>query len=89
MTEASAATTLDLVLPRLLEQCSTILEVERLEPDANFFDYGGDSLSVVELLGAIHDEWGVELAVDELLSASDLTAVALVVTNALAHVRPV
>ncbi|MDN3243180.1 acyl carrier protein [Glycomyces tritici] len=88
MTEASAAPALELVLPRLIQQCVEILEIDGLEADANFFDFGGDSLAVVELLGAIHDEWGVELAVDQLLSASDLTAVAIIVTNALAHARP-
>ena len=34
-----------------------------VEPDSDFFDLGGDSLSAVALVGRIRDEFGLELSV--------------------------
>lgn len=44
-----------------------VLAVDTIGARDDFFELGGDSLSVVELLAAVREEFGVELTPDELL----------------------
>lgn len=60
----------------LCGQCQEILQLDEVAPSENFFDIGGDSLAVIELMASIQDEWGVEIPIDRLLDAADLNEVA-------------
>ena len=55
---------------RLAKIWSELLQKPVTDPAANFFDLGGHSLLAVLLLMRIREEFGVELSVDEVYSAS-------------------
>jgi nonribosomal peptide synthetase protein VioO len=53
-----------------------ILEVERVGPDADFFDEGGDSLLATRVLSAVFKQSGVELTFDDFAGASSPASLA-------------
>jgi thioesterase domain-containing protein/acyl carrier protein len=53
-----------------------VLAVERVGVHDDFFELGGDSLAVVELLGGISEEFGVEISGSEMLRHATVEAVA-------------
>jgi acyl carrier protein len=57
---------------------SAILEVpaEQIEPDANFFRFGGDSLLAVELVATLTERLGVEVPLEPLLFDGSFAALA-------------
>jgi acyl-coenzyme A synthetase/AMP-(fatty) acid ligase/acyl carrier protein len=61
---------------RLVELFAAVLDIDPEEIGAldDFFDLGGDSLDATELLAAIADEFGAELAVSTLLECPTPTA---------------
>jgi thioesterase domain-containing protein/acyl carrier protein len=63
---------------------ASVLGVERVGLDDDFFELGGDSLGVVELLAAIKEEFGVDVASSTVL---DRPTVATLSTE-LSHRRP-
>nr|WP_157553971.1 acyl carrier protein [Herbidospora sakaeratensis] len=58
---------------RVMRLWSEILGVPVTSPDDDFFDLGGQSLSMVQFLARVEGEFGVELPI-EVLFAGDLTA---------------
>ena len=52
---------------RLVEIWRSVLDLDDVGTNEGFFDLGGDSLSVVNLLVAVETEFGVEVQVPELL----------------------
>ena len=54
-----------------------VLGLERVGLDDDFFELGGDSLGVIELLAAIADELGVELAATAVLEAPTVEQLAI------------
>jgi thioesterase domain-containing protein/acyl carrier protein len=63
---------------------AAVLGVERVGLDDDFFELGGDSLGAVELLAAIHEQFGVDLPTAALLDAPTVAAL----SNRLSHRRP-
>jgi phthiocerol/phenolphthiocerol synthesis type-I polyketide synthase E len=59
----------DDVLDRVCRIWASVLGLPRIEPDANFFDIDGDSLSAVEVLAMVRDAFGVELDIAVLIDA--------------------
>jgi acyl-coenzyme A synthetase/AMP-(fatty) acid ligase/thioesterase domain-containing protein/acyl carrier protein len=53
----------------LSEVFAEVLGVDRVGRDDDFFDLGGDSLGVVELLAAIQEHFGVEVVASTILEA--------------------
>jgi enterobactin synthetase component F len=49
-----------------------VLGALEIEPDDNFFDIGGTSLSAIELVARIRDEFGADLSIAALLDAPTL-----------------
>jgi amino acid adenylation domain-containing protein len=59
-----------------------VLAVERVGIHDDFFELGGDSLSVVELLAAVGDELHLDLSVNELVRDATVEAIAARVDHA-------
>lgn len=57
---------------RLRDMWQEILGVSAVEPDQDFFDAGGNSLSAVDLMARIRETFGVELSVRVMLRARTL-----------------
>ncbi|UDY24268.1 non-ribosomal peptide synthetase [Nocardioides sp. Kera G14] len=68
---------------RLAELVAGILGLASVPTDADFFDLGGDSLKVLQLLGALEVEWGVELGLADVFDAPTAAGLAPAVTAAL------
>ena len=54
-------------------RCAEILEIPEPEPDANFFDLGGDSLSGMELSADFEDLLRVEVELQWLFDSASLS----------------
>jgi thioesterase domain-containing protein/acyl carrier protein len=63
---------------------ASVLGVERVGLDDDFFELGGDSLGVVELLAAVDEEFGVDLPASALLDAPTVAEL----SARLSHRRP-
>jgi acyl-coenzyme A synthetase/AMP-(fatty) acid ligase/thioesterase domain-containing protein/acyl carrier protein len=61
----------------LAELFASVLGVERVGLDDDFFDLGGDSLGVVELLAAINEQFGVDLPTSAVLDAPTVDELSL------------
>lgn len=85
MTDPSQPEPLNTTLDWLCKQCQEILQLVEVAPTENLFDIGGDSLAVIELMAATEDEWGVEIPIDRILDASDLTEIASSINAGLAE----
>ena len=68
----------------LAEIFASVLGLERVGLDDDFFELGGDSLGVVELLAAIADRFSVDLSASTVLDAPTVAELAL----RLSHRRP-
>jgi acyl-coenzyme A synthetase/AMP-(fatty) acid ligase/thioesterase domain-containing protein/acyl carrier protein len=63
---------------------ASVLCVERVGLDDDFFELGGDSLGAVELLAAVNDELGIDLPASALLDAPTVAEL----STRLSHRRP-
>jgi acyl-coenzyme A synthetase/AMP-(fatty) acid ligase/thioesterase domain-containing protein/acyl carrier protein len=63
---------------------ASVLGVERVGLDDDFFELGGDSLGVVELLAAINEEFGVDLPTSAVVDAPTVAEL----STRLSHRRP-
>jgi acyl-coenzyme A synthetase/AMP-(fatty) acid ligase/thioesterase domain-containing protein/acyl carrier protein len=68
----------------LAELFASVLGVERVGLDDDFFELGGDSLGVVELVAAIDERFGVDVPTSAVLDAPTVEELSL----QLAHRRP-
>ncbi|HXY93803.1 MAG TPA: thioesterase domain-containing protein, partial [Acidimicrobiia bacterium] len=68
----------------LAEIFASVLGIERVGLDDDFFELGGDSLATVELLAAIADRFSVDLSTSTVLDAPTVAELAL----RLSHRRP-
>lgn len=60
-----------------------VLETDDIQPDSNFFVFGGDSLLATRVLSAIARESGVELSFADFLKAPSPAALSLqILSNA-------
>lgn len=64
------------LVDRLASLWSEILGVDTVEPDANFFDLGGDSLMATQLVSRLRTRMGLELPIRALFEAPTLQAFA-------------
>ena len=56
----------------LAELWQRILRIDRIGPEDNFFEWGGHSLLAIQLVGRIHDRFGVELPLQDLFQRPQL-----------------
>ena len=56
--------------------------IEKIGLEADFFAMGGHSIKAIRLLGLVHKELGVKLALKDLFSQSTLSQQALLISNA-------
>lgn len=68
-------------LTRMRNLWNEVLGVVDLEPDDDFFDVGGTSLSAIELVSSIRNEFGTDLSIAVLLEAPTLGALVAAVTQ--------
>jgi acyl-coenzyme A synthetase/AMP-(fatty) acid ligase/thioesterase domain-containing protein/acyl carrier protein len=61
---------------QLHDRIRKLLELDRLGVTDDFFDVGGDSLSAIELVAWISDEFGVDLGVAAVIEAPTIEALA-------------
>jgi amino acid adenylation domain-containing protein len=61
---------------RLAELFEDVLGVDHVGRDDDFFDLGGDSLGVVELVAAIHERFGVDAVASTVLDAPTVASLA-------------
>lgn len=54
---------------RLSQIWEEILEIQNISCSEDFFDLGGDSMAIVTLIAAIHDEFGVEMTINDFYAA--------------------
>ncbi|WJY14210.1 non-ribosomal peptide synthetase [Pectobacteriaceae bacterium CE90] len=66
---------------RLLAIVSKLLEVEIPHIEANFFDYGGNSVSAIRLINELDRQEQVVLAIEDVYNASSLSALAEVIEH--------
>jgi acyl transferase domain-containing protein/surfactin synthase thioesterase subunit/non-ribosomal peptide synthetase component F/acyl carrier protein len=66
---ASALTTME---QRIAQAWSEVLGIPSVEPEDNFFDVGGDSLSAARLSGLLAERFGISLPVIEVFQVSTL-----------------
>ena len=59
-----------------------ILGLETIEPDAVFFELGGDSLAAVRMLAAVEDEFGAEVGFVDFLDEPTVAAIARILAGA-------
>jgi len=69
------------LVARLAEIWSRALRVSPVEPDNNFFDLGGDSLTAVGLFLEIERETGISLPITTIYDAPTISALADVIAN--------
>jgi acyl-coenzyme A synthetase/AMP-(fatty) acid ligase/thioesterase domain-containing protein/acyl carrier protein len=65
----------------LAELFASVLGVERVGLDDDFFELGGDSLGVVELVAAIDERFGVDLATSAVLDAPTVEELSLLLSH--------
>jgi acyl carrier protein len=58
-----------------------ILETPEVEPDADFFELGGDSLLATRVLSAVAREFGLELTITDLMDAASPAALAKLINS--------
>jgi acyl-coenzyme A synthetase/AMP-(fatty) acid ligase/thioesterase domain-containing protein/acyl carrier protein len=68
----------------LAEVFASVLGVERVGLDDDFFELGGDSLGVVELLAGVDDHFGIDLPTSAILDAPTVAEL----STRLSHRRP-
>ncbi|GAA1926012.1 non-ribosomal peptide synthetase [Streptantibioticus ferralitis] len=61
---------------RLYDTVARLLDLPRVDPEANFFDLGGNSLLAGRLIGSLREELGVRVPVRAVLGARDLREIA-------------
>ena len=67
-------------LTRLWED---LLGVEGIAPTDNFFDIGGHSLAVIQLVSRIHARWRIDLRISDVFDAPSLSALAFAIERKL------
>ncbi|WP_223770456.1 acyl carrier protein, partial [Streptomyces huiliensis] len=60
---------------RLAEWLCRSLGVDELDPEASLYDHGADSLTLLDLISTVEDEYGVELELSRLSHRVSLTEV--------------
>jgi acyl carrier protein len=75
------------VAARLARIAAAVLERQQVGLDQDLFALGADSLRAVELLARVHEEWAVEIGVEELFAAPTVAALAAAVERAAAGGR--
>jgi hypothetical protein len=60
-----------------------LLGVKGIAPADNFFDIGGHSLVVMQLVSRIHARWSVDLRISDVFDAPSLSALASVIERRL------
>jgi acyl carrier protein len=65
----------------MYEMWKEALGVETLRPDDEFFELGGDSLSAVQLMRRVREQFGVELGISVLFDCPTVQALAAEVTR--------
>ncbi|MBO3130125.1 non-ribosomal peptide synthetase [Dermatophilus congolensis] len=81
--ENDTTTTEDITDPRLAQVCTAmadVLDLQRVSPDCDFFDIGGDSLIAVRLAGALRSA-GLPIGVAHIFKARTPRALANTVQN--------
>lgn len=71
------------VLPKLRDIWLGVLEIDEINPDDDFFEIGGDSLSAVMILARINQQFQVRVSENELFTARTLSGVAQIISAAL------
>ncbi|HTZ45092.1 MAG TPA: beta-ketoacyl synthase N-terminal-like domain-containing protein [Jatrophihabitans sp.] len=74
--EPAPAAGLSTVERRIAQAWGNVLGTAVTDPDANFFDAGGDSLSAARLSGVLADRYGIALPVIDVFQFSTLRAMA-------------
>ncbi|WP_217628199.1 type I polyketide synthase [Micromonospora nigra] len=74
--DGTAAPTLTTMEQRLAAAWREVLGARAVEPDDNFFDVGGDSLSAARLSGLLAERFGITLPVIDVFQFSTLRAMA-------------
>jgi len=46
---------------KLIEDAQTMIDIQKLDPDANLRDVGADSLDMMNILLAIQEQYGIEV----------------------------
>ncbi|CZR56254.1 related to coenzyme a synthetase [Phialocephala subalpina] len=84
---ANSDTTLSDTERAIKEAISNVLGVpsENIQPDSDFFDLGGDSLSAGRLLSTLRRDLEVRIPVDQLFAASTVAALAALVDSILSE----
>ncbi|MGW2422069.1 non-ribosomal peptide synthetase [Streptomyces sp. NPDC001709] len=61
---------------RLYDMVARLLDLPKADPEANFFDLGGNSLLAGRLIGSLREELGVRVPIRVVLGARDLREIA-------------
>lgn len=59
-----------------------VLDVDNVEPDADFFDLGGDSLLAVRVVARIRQVFGIPFSVKQMFRSPTLSRLAVAVAAA-------
>lgn len=70
------------LIDTLAQVWSDVLEHDGIEPDANFFDLGGDSLLATQLVSRLRTRLGVELPISALFESPTVRGLARLVVRA-------
>lgn len=65
----------------IITSARDILEDQRIDASANFFEAGGDSLSAIALVESIEEQFGVEVPLEKVWDADSLADLATIVAN--------
>jgi phthiocerol/phenolphthiocerol synthesis type-I polyketide synthase E len=71
------------VTRRVGEILGAVLSRAPLAPDDDFFELGGDSLAAIEAAATIEDEFGYELSIEDIFTASGVADLSTLVWNGL------
>ncbi len=66
----------DTILPRLIRICASVLGQEGIQSDDDFFEWGGHSLSALQVLSRVRSEFGVELTPEAFFENSGINQLA-------------
>lgn len=64
-----------------------ILEVEQIEPDENFFDLGGNSITAMMILEEVNNKFNAELVSTDLYSNDTVRKMTAAIEKRLAETR--
>lgn len=70
------------VLDRLRQICIDILNISSIDMDSNFFELGGQSIKMIQLVTAFHQEFGVAVPLSDLFDHPTLRYVYRVIKSA-------